>query len=46
MISAFTAKGDLDQLRNALNKGLDAGLTQSQLIQVFDLIEKTSQAAS
>jgi len=25
--SAFTAKGDLENLRTALNRGLDAGLT-------------------
>ena len=26
-IAAFTAKGDLDRLKSALNEGLDAGLT-------------------
>lgn len=29
-ISAFTAQGDLEQLRKALNKGLDAGLTVNE----------------
>jgi 4-carboxymuconolactone decarboxylase len=30
-ISAFTAKGDLEQLRKSLNKGLDAGLTVNEI---------------
>jgi 4-carboxymuconolactone decarboxylase len=34
-ISAFTAKGDLDQLRKALNKGLDAGLTVNEIKEVL-----------
>jgi alkylhydroperoxidase/carboxymuconolactone decarboxylase family protein YurZ len=34
-ISAFTAKGDLEQLRNALNKGLDAGLTVNEIKEVL-----------
>lgn len=31
IISAFTAKGDLVQLRNALNTGLDTGLTVNEI---------------
>lgn len=34
-ISAFTAKGDLEQLRMALNKGLDAGLTVNEIKDVL-----------
>jgi alkylhydroperoxidase/carboxymuconolactone decarboxylase family protein YurZ len=34
-ISAFTAKGDLEQLRKALNKGLDAGLTVNESKEVL-----------
>lgn len=34
-ISAFTAKGDLEQLRNALNGGLDAGLTVNEIKEVL-----------
>jgi alkylhydroperoxidase/carboxymuconolactone decarboxylase family protein YurZ len=34
-ISAFTAKGDLEQLRKALNKGLDAGLTVNEIKEVL-----------
>jgi alkylhydroperoxidase/carboxymuconolactone decarboxylase family protein YurZ len=34
-ISAFTAKGDLEQLRGALNKGLDAGLTVNEIKEVL-----------
>src|SRR4051812_41907138 len=34
-IAAFTAKGDLEQLRMALNKGLDAGLTVNEIKEVL-----------
>ncbi|MGH9871865.1 MAG: antibiotic biosynthesis monooxygenase [Pyrinomonadaceae bacterium] len=34
-ISAFTATGDLEQLRKALNKGLDAGLTVNEIKEVL-----------
>jgi len=34
-ISALTAKGDLGQLREALNKGLDAGLTVNEIKEVL-----------
>ena len=34
-ISAFTTKGDLEQLRKALNKGLDAGLTVNEIKEVL-----------
>src|ERR671932_749382 len=34
-VSAFTAKGDLEQLRKALNKGLDAGLTVNEIKEVL-----------
>src|SRR4051794_37141089 len=34
-ISAFTAKGDLEQLRTALNKGLDAELTVNEIKEVL-----------
>lgn len=34
-ISAFTAKGDLEQLRKALNKGLDAGLTVNETKEIL-----------
>jgi len=34
-ISAFTAKGDLEQLRKALNEGLDAGLTVNEIKDVI-----------
>jgi alkylhydroperoxidase/carboxymuconolactone decarboxylase family protein YurZ len=34
-ISAFTAKGDLEQLRKAVNKGLDAGLTVNEVKEVL-----------
>jgi 4-carboxymuconolactone decarboxylase len=34
-ISAFMAKGDLTQLKKALNKGLDAGLTVSEIKEVL-----------
>ena len=34
-ISAFTAKGDWEQLRKALNKGLDAGLTVNEIKEVL-----------
>jgi 4-carboxymuconolactone decarboxylase len=35
LISAFTAKGDLLQLQNALHDGLDAGLTVNELKEVL-----------
>lgn len=35
IISAFTAKGDLVQLQNALNTGLDAGLTVNEIKEVM-----------
>lgn len=34
-ISAFTAKGDLEQLRRALHEGLDAGLTVNEIKEVL-----------
>ena len=34
-ISALTAKGDLENLRMALNKGLDAGLTVNEIKEVL-----------
>jgi 4-carboxymuconolactone decarboxylase len=34
-IAAFTAKGDLEQLRKALNKGLDAELTVNEIKEVL-----------
>ena len=34
-IAAFTAKGDLEQLRKALNKGLDSGLTVNKIKEVL-----------
>ncbi len=34
-ISALTAKGDLEQLREALNEGLDAGLTVNETKEVL-----------
>src|SRR4051812_22050697 len=34
-ISAFTAKGDLEQLRKALNGGLDSGLTVNEIKEVL-----------
>jgi 4-carboxymuconolactone decarboxylase len=34
-ISAFTAKGDLEPLRKALNKGLDSGLTVNEIKDVL-----------
>ncbi|MDQ3821153.1 MAG: carboxymuconolactone decarboxylase family protein [Acidobacteriota bacterium] len=34
-VSAFTAKGDLEQLRKALNGGLDSGLTISEIKEVL-----------
>lgn len=34
-IAAFTAKGDLEQLKVQLNKGLDAGLTVNQIKEVI-----------
>lgn len=35
LISAFTAKGDLTKLKQALNKGLDAGLTINECKEVL-----------
>ena len=34
-ISAFTAKGDLIQLQQALNNGLDSGLTVNEIKEVL-----------
>jgi len=34
-IAAFTAKGDLDKLKTALNEGLDAGLTINEIKEVL-----------
>jgi alkylhydroperoxidase/carboxymuconolactone decarboxylase family protein YurZ len=34
-ISAFTANGDINQLKNALNEGLDAGLTINQIKEIL-----------
>jgi 4-carboxymuconolactone decarboxylase len=34
-ISAFTASGDIPQLKNALNEGLDAGLTINEIKEVL-----------
>jgi alkylhydroperoxidase/carboxymuconolactone decarboxylase family protein YurZ len=34
-IAAFTAKGDLPRLKNALNQGLDAGLTVNEIKEVL-----------
>ena len=34
-IAAFTAKGDLDKLKTALNEGLDAGLTVNEIKEVL-----------
>src|SRR5829696_1274423 len=34
-ISAFTAKGDTAQLKNALNVGLDAGLTVGEIKEIL-----------
>ncbi|KKI91797.1 hypothetical protein WQ54_12510 [Bacillus sp. SA1-12] len=34
-IAAFTAKGDLSQLKTALNEGLDAGLTVNEIKEVL-----------
>lgn len=34
-IAAFTAKGDLEQLKNALNEGLDAGLTVNEINEIL-----------
>ncbi len=34
-IAAFTAKGDLVQLKNSLNEGLDAGLTVNEIKEVL-----------
>ena len=35
VIAAFTAKGDLQQLKEALSKGLDAGLTVNEIKEVL-----------
>jgi alkylhydroperoxidase/carboxymuconolactone decarboxylase family protein YurZ len=34
-ISAFTVKGDLEQLKNAMNEGLNAGLTVNEIKEVL-----------
>lgn len=34
-IAAFTAKGDMPQLKKALNEGLDAGLTVNEIKEVL-----------
>jgi alkylhydroperoxidase/carboxymuconolactone decarboxylase family protein YurZ len=34
-ISAFTATGELDRLENALNEGLDSGLTINEIKEIF-----------
>jgi 4-carboxymuconolactone decarboxylase len=34
-IASFTANGDLDKLRMALNEGLDAGLTVSEIKEIL-----------
>src|SRR3954468_22219556 len=34
-VAAFTAKGDLPQLNNALNEGLDAGLTINEIKEIL-----------
>ncbi len=34
-IAAFTAKGDLERLKTALNEGLDAGLTVNEIKEVL-----------
>jgi 4-carboxymuconolactone decarboxylase len=34
-VAAFTAKGDLPQLKNALNEGLDAGLTVNEIKEIL-----------
>ena len=34
-ISAFTAKGDLENLQKALNRGLDSGLTVNEIKEVL-----------
>lgn len=35
LMAAFTAKGDLEKLKPAINKGLDAGLTINECKDVF-----------
>jgi len=35
LISAYTAKGELQDLKPALNKGLDAGLTVNEIREVI-----------
>ena len=40
-ISAFTAKGDLAQLQNALSNGLDAGLTFNEIKEVQDHLSRS-----
>jgi alkylhydroperoxidase/carboxymuconolactone decarboxylase family protein YurZ len=35
VISAFTANGDLDKLKTALNEGLDAGLTVNEIKEIL-----------
>ena len=34
-IAAFTAKGDLEKLKTALNEGLDAGLTVNEIKEIL-----------
>jgi alkylhydroperoxidase/carboxymuconolactone decarboxylase family protein YurZ len=34
-IAAFTANGDMDKLRTALNEGLDAGLTVNEIKEIL-----------
>ena len=34
-IAAFTAKGDLQKLKTALNEGLDAGLTVNEIKEIL-----------
>jgi 4-carboxymuconolactone decarboxylase len=34
-VAAFTAKGDLPQLKNALNEGLDAGLSVKEIKKIL-----------
>jgi 4-carboxymuconolactone decarboxylase len=34
-IAAFTAKGDMEKLKTALNEGLDAGLTVNEIKEIL-----------
>lgn len=38
-IAAFTAKGDLERLKTALNEGLDAGLTVNECLTLIFIIQ-------